>query len=68
MSKEFEYCLSCGPSVKLEYDDYDTCKRCQIKEMRDWANTNKQLADYLIHQIPVENREQVARAAWSLVK
>lgn len=68
MSRTFEYCLTCGPNVKLDLDDYDSCKKCQLDEMRDWANTNKQLADYLIQQIPEENREQVAKAAWSSLK
>jgi hypothetical protein len=68
MIRSFEYCLTCGPAVKLDQDDFDSCKRCQLKEVKDWRDTYKQLADYLIQQIPEANREQVAKAAYSSIR
>jgi len=68
MSKEIQYCLNCDGYTLLEEDDYDFCKKCQIETLQNRVNINKQLADYLIQQIPESNREQVAKAAWASIK
>jgi endogenous inhibitor of DNA gyrase (YacG/DUF329 family) len=66
---DIEFCVMCeNPDTRLEPDDFDFCKRCKIKEMRNWAEENKKLASSLIQQIPEAQREQIVKAAYSSIR
>lgn len=67
---DIEFCVMCeNPDTRLEADDFDFCKKCQIIELQSALEREKKLGLYLFKQfVPESDREQVVRAAFLNLK
>jgi hypothetical protein len=67
---DIEFCVMCeNPDTRLEPDDFDFCKKCQIAELQKQLEQEKKLGLYLFKKfVPESEREQIARAAFLSLK